>query len=186
MYAAGQRGVVKLSGMTAKVVEGEWIPFEGALPETVDRDKVYVLPTRGPSESSDHPRYTDTVRYLPKAARARNLPVEFATPSGTREYLAEYSIDPETWSLGLACFQMASDWLILTVTLFIEQRAEHQGWTPAEAEQLPLKVSVAETETGRTFEVEGRGAEVIEALKVLQHSPAGHKKKKNKKKKKDD
>lgn len=166
--------------MTALVIEGEWIPLDGALPETVDRDKVYVVPTRGPSEGSGNPRYTDTVRYLPKAARARDLPVEFATPSGTREYLAEYSVDPETWSLELACFQMASDWLILTVTLFIAHRAEHQGWTPAEAEQLPLKVSVAETETGRTFEVEGSGAEVIEALKVLQRSPAEHKRTKKK------
>ena len=166
--------------MAALVIEGEWVPLDGALPKTVDRHKVYVIPTRGPSESSGNPRYTDTVRYLPKAARARDLPVEFATPSGTREYLSEYSVDPETWALGLACLQMSSDWLILTVTLFIAHRAEYQGWTPTEVEKLPLKVFVAETETGRTFEIEGSGAEVIEALKVLQHGPVEHKRRKKK------
>lgn len=171
MYPAGSHPIVRLSGMTALVVEGQWVPLDGALPETVDRDKVYVLPTRAPSDGSEKPRYTDTVRYLPKAARARNLPVEFATPSGSREYLAEYSVDPETWSLTLACFQMANDWLLMTVTLFMAHRAERQGWTSDESALLPLKVSVAETETGRTFEIEGNGAEVIEALKVLQQSP---------------
>lgn len=139
-----------------------------ALPEAVDPAKVYVLPTRDPSEGSETPRYTDTVRYLPKMARGRNIPVEFSTPSGTREYLSEYSVDPEVWSIALACFQMANDWLILTVTLFIAHRAERQGWAPPEAERLPLKVSIAETATGRTVEVEGSGAEVIQALEALQ------------------
>lgn len=161
--------------MTARIIEGEWIPLDGVLPETVDPNKLYVMPTRSPSEGSGSPRYTDMVRYLPKAARSRNLPLEFATPSGKREYLAEYSVDPDTWSLGLACLQMANGWIIMAVTLFITQRAEHQGWTPAEAEQLPLKVSIVETETGRTVEVEGSGIEVIEALKVIQRSPVERK-----------
>src|SRR5665647_2175352 len=154
--------------MTARITEGEWTPLLGSLPETVNADTVYVIPTRAPAEGSDAPRYTDTVRYLPKVARSKEVPVEFATPSGTREYLAQYSIDPEMWSLGLACLQMASDWLILTVTLFISYRADSQGWKPEEAEQLPLKVTVAETSTSRNYEIEGSGAEVVEALKVLQ------------------
>lgn len=110
--------------MTARITEGEWTPLPGSLPETVNADTVYVIPTRAPAEGSDTPRYTDTVRYLPKVARSKDVPVEFATPSGTREYLAEFSIDPEMWSLGLACLQVASDWLILTVTLFISYRAD--------------------------------------------------------------
>lgn len=154
--------------MTAQIIEDEWVPLDGALPATVDPNKLYVMPTRSPSEGSGSPRYTDMVRYLPKAARDQNLPLEFATPREKREYLAEYSVDPDTWSLGLACLQMANDWIVMTVTLFITQRAKQQGWTPAEAEQLPLKVSIAETETGRTVEVEGSGVEVVEALKVIQ------------------
>ena len=168
--------------MTARVTEGEWTPPFGSLPEIVHADTVYVLPTRAPAEGSDTPRYTDTVRYLPKVARFNNVPVEFATRSGTREYLAEYSVSPDTWSLGLACLQMANDWLIMTVTLFISYRAESQGWEQAEAGQLPLKVTVAETSTGRTFEIEGSGAEVVEALKELQRGRgrAGKDKKKGK------
>jgi hypothetical protein len=134
----------------------------------VNADTVYVIPTRAPAEGSDTPRYTDTVRYLPKVARSRGVPVEFATPSGTREYLAEFSVDPEMWSLGLACLQAASDWLILTVTIFISHRADSQGWKPEEAEQLPLKVTVAETSTGRNYQIEGSGTEVVAALRELQ------------------
>lgn len=159
--------------MTARIIEGTWTPLPGSLPDTVNADTVYVIPTRAPGSGSEMPRYTDTVRYLPKVARAAGAPVEFATPSGTREYLAEYSVDPEMWSLGLACLQMASDWLILTVTLFISYRADCQGWEQEEAEQLPLRVSVAETSTGRNYEIEGRGAEVIEALKALQQGQVG-------------
>lgn len=154
--------------MTAQISEGKWNPLPGSLPDTVNANTIYVIPTRVPAEGSDTPRYTDTVRYLPKLARSEGAPVEFATPSGTREYLAEYSVDPETWSLGLACLQMASDWLILTVTLFISHRAESQGWKQEEGNNLPLRVTVAETSTGRNYEVEGSGAEVVEALKVLQ------------------
>lgn len=154
--------------MTAHITEGEWTPLPGSLPDTVDAETVYVLPTRLPAESGDLPRYTDTVRYLPKLARAEDAPVEFATPSGTREFLAEYSVDPERWSLALACLQMANAWLIFTVTNYISYRADSQGWTPDEAAELPLKVSVAETSTGRNYEIEGSGSDVVEALKVLQ------------------
>lgn len=115
-------------------------------------------------------RYTEQVRYLPKAARAAGVPVEFSMPEGTRKYLSEYSIDPETWSLGIACLTMASDWLILTVSLFVGQRSTAQGWTIEEAKKLPLKVQVAETETGLNYEIEGEGDEVIAALRELQRS----------------
>lgn len=154
--------------MAARITEGEWAPLPGALPETVGADLVYVIPTRAPAEGSNTPRYTDTVRYLPKLARSENVPVEFATPSGRREYLAEYSIDPEIWSLGLACLQITNAWLIVAITHFISHRADSQGWTREEVAQLPLKVTVAETSTGRNYEIEGSGAEVVEALKVLQ------------------
>lgn len=154
--------------MTVRITEGQWEPLPGALPETVNADTIYVIPTRMPGEGRDTPRYTDTVRFLPKIARSAGVPVEFATPSDSREYLAEYSIDPEMWSLGLACLQMASDWLLVSVTLFISHRAESQGWKKEEANELPLRVTVAETSTGRNYEVEGTGTEVIEALRVLQ------------------
>ena len=101
--------------MTARITEGEWTLLPGSLPETVNADTVYVIPTRAPAEGSDTPRYTDNVRYLPKVARSKDAPVKFATPSDTRRYLAEYSIDPEMWALGLACLQMTNDWLIYTV-----------------------------------------------------------------------
>lgn len=159
--------------MTARVTEGEWAPLPGSLPEIVNADTIYVIPTRAPAGDSDTPRYTDTVRYLPKVARSKGAPVEFATPSGSREYLAEYSIDPEMWSLGLACLQMTSDWLILTVTLFVSYRADSQGWNQEEASRLPLRLTVAETSTGRNYEIEGSGADVVEALKVLQHRQGG-------------
>jgi hypothetical protein len=158
--------------MTALITEGEWTPLDGALPETVDADKVYLIPTRTTVQTMEGAEpelcYTDNVRYLPKAARASGLPLEFSQPEGERHYLQEFSVDPEMWSLGLTLLTMASDWLILTVSLFISQRAGHQGWTEMQAHNLPLRVYVAETETGRDIELEGSGADVIEALKMLQ------------------
>lgn len=154
--------------MTARISEGEWTPLPGSLPANIKPGTVYVLPTRAPAAGSETPQYAANVRYLPKLARAADAPVEFATPSGTREYLAEYSVEPEMWSLGLACLQLASDWLVFTVSTFINYRADSQGWKRDEAVQLPLRVTVAETSTGRNYAIEGSGAEVVEALRVLQ------------------
>lgn len=159
-----------LQVMTANITEGEWKPLPGAMPENMEPDKVYVIPTRRPAngdDMNDAPRYTDNVRYLPKQARAAGLPVEFATPEGTRKYLQEFSIDPNTWALGIAVLTIASDWLVLTVERFIHTRANAQGWTDTEALELPLKVSIAETSTSRHVEIEGSGSEVLEALRVL-------------------
>jgi hypothetical protein len=158
-----------LPGMTANITEGHWIPLPGALPEDPHPEKVYVIPTRKPldDDGDDTPRYTDNVRFLPKEARAAGIPVEFATPEGTRKYLQEFSIDPEMWSLGLALLTLASDWLIFTVEQFINTRAKAQGWSDEAARELPLKVSIAETSTSRNIEIEGSGADVLEALRVL-------------------
>jgi hypothetical protein len=158
-----------LRGMTANITEGEWSPLPGAMPENVQPDKVYVIPTRKPvnDDGDGTPRYTDNVRYLPKEARAAGVPVEFATPEGTRKYLQEFSIDPEMWALGLALLTITSDWLVFTVEQFIHTRARAQGWTDERARELPLKVSIAETSTSRNIEVEGSGADVLEALRVL-------------------
>lgn len=180
--------------MTARITEGEWTPLEGALPSTVDADKVYLIPTRVAMQNDEGAEaelcYTDAVRYLPKAARAGGLPLEFSQPTDKRRYLQEFSADPEMWSLGLSLVSLASDWLILTVTLFIAHRADRQGWTSAQAQGLPLLVLVAETETGRNIQVEGTGSEVIEALRVLQREAVTRKNKgkkgnKDKKDKKD-
>jgi hypothetical protein len=157
--------------MAAHVSEDAWAPMPGALPTRLDPDTIYIIPTRKAVQAGDGGLdlcFTDTVRYLPKAARAQGLPVEFSQVDGERRYLQEFSISPETWSLGLALMNMTSDWLILTVSLFIAHRAEHQGWSSDEAQELPLKVSVAETVTGRNYQIEGSGADVIEALRVLQ------------------
>ena len=158
--------------MTVRINEHGWTPLDGAIPETLDADKVYLIPTRTAVQTAEGAKpelcYTDNVRYLPKAARARNLPLEFSQREGERHYLQEFSIDPEMWSLGLAVLTMASDWLILTVSLFISQRADNQGWTDEQAQELPLRVYVAETQTGRNIEIEGSSTDVIEALKVLQ------------------
>lgn len=158
-----------LRSMTARITEGVWSPLPGAMPENVQPDKVYVIPTRKPKDDNgdETPRYTDNVRYLPKEARAAGIPVEFATSTSTRKYLQEFSIDPEMWALGLAILSITSDWLVFTVEQFISTRAKTQGWAGEKAQELPLKVSIAETSTSRNIEVEGSGADVLEALRIL-------------------
>ncbi|MGN7860061.1 hypothetical protein ACTJI8_05740 [Microbacterium sp. 22303] len=157
--------------MVAKLTTLGWTPLPGAIPETVLPDTVYVIPTRTAMPSGDvvdgELRYTEHVRYLPKAARAVGLPVEFSMAEGTRKYLSEYSVDPETWALGLACLTMANDWLIAVVSLFIGERAKFQGWTAEEATRLPLRLKVVETETELNYEIEGEGADVLAALREL-------------------
>lgn len=175
--------------MTAKVITGAWAPLPGSLPAEAGPDKIYVIPTRKPGDeaSGDIPRYTDSVRYLPKEARAAGLPVEFSMPEGSRKYLQEFSIDPEMWSLGLALVAMSSDWLILTVGLFIEMRSKVQGWTSEEAHQLPLKVSIAKIDessgVSETYEIEGAGTEVLEALRILKKEESSEKSKRGRNKK---
>lgn len=88
---------------------------------------------------------------------------------------------------------MTSDWLIFTVSLFIDSRAKSQGWSRPEAETLPLKVSIVKmNEDGsasKTYEIEGSGADVIEALLNLpkidldEDKPAEKKKRQRQKKK---
>lgn len=160
--------------MVAKLTTHSWSPLPGAVPEKVQPDTVYVIPTRTAVPIGDvvdgELRYTEHVRYLPKAARAAGLPVEFSMAEGARKYLSEFSIDPETWALGLACLTMASDWLIAVVSLFIGERARTQGWTMEEAARLPLKLKVAETETQLNYEIEGEGADVLAALRELSAS----------------
>jgi len=168
--------------MTAKVTIGGWTPLPGSLPAQGELDKVYVIPTRKPGgeATGDFPHYTDNVRYLPKEARAADLPVEFSIPEGSRKYLQEFSIDPEMWSLGLALLTMTSDWLILTVGLFIEMRSKSQGWTSEEAHELPLKVSIVKMDesssVSETYELEGTGTEVLEALRILKKEESSKKK----------
>ncbi|UJH70444.1 hypothetical protein [Ornithinimicrobium sp. INDO-MA30-4] len=157
--------------MTARVSNDQWEPLQGALPQATEVGRVYVIPTRTSGGSNTRDRvelyYPDNVRYLPKAARLQNLPVEFSQPEGGRHYVQEFGVDPETWSLGLAFLSLANDWLILTVSLFIAHRADLQGWTTEQAEQLPLKVLISETGTLRNWQIEGSGSEVLEALRIL-------------------
>lgn len=157
--------------MSAQVSEGEWVPLPGAVPDVLDPETIYVIPTRSPLNAEGVPRYTESVRLLPKKARAAKVPVEFSVPSGSREYLAEYSVEPEVWVLGLACLQLANDWLIVAVSHFISLRAQAQGWTAKEAQQRPLRVLVSETESSRNFQIEGSGDDVLKALKLLQKDP---------------
>lgn len=176
--------------MAAKLTVGAWAPLPGALPVHPENDKVYVIPTRARVDGvEDLPRYTEHVRYLPKEARAAGLPVEFSLPEGSRKYLQEFSIDPEMWALGLALLTIANDWLIATVIQFIELRAKSQGWTSDQAKQLPLKVSIVklDEEGGRseTYEIEGSGTEVIDALRTLRELEPGTGKRALKKEKKE-
>lgn len=157
--------------MTATITTSNWAPLPGAVPETVQRDRVYVIPTRTAnptgSTAQSNLRYTEHVRFFPKAARAAGLPVEFSMPDGHRKFLSEYSIDPEMWALGIACLTMANDWIISAVTLFLSERGATQGWSDDETKRLPLKLRVAETETETNYEIEGEGEDVLAALREL-------------------
>jgi len=140
------------------------------MPETLSPETVYVLPTHSPvsDDGDETPRYADHVRYLPKEARNAGASVEFATPAESRKYVQHFSIDPDTWTLALAVITIASDWLIFTIEQFIALRSRNQGWGEEEGKELPLKIRIAETSTSRNIEAEGKGTDVLEALRILQ------------------
>lgn len=160
--------------MTARVSRDDWNPIDGALPTAPVDDTVYVVPTRPiiDGKIDKYPLYTEHVRYLPKAARAESAPVVFSIPEEGRNFISEFSADVETWQLALAVVTILNDWLIFTVGMYIGGRAKSRGDTIEQAEKLPLRVTVAETDKKgrplRTFTVEGAGHEVVEALRELQ------------------
>ena len=160
--------------MSIEIRLDEWAPLDGSLPTEPNDDTVYVVPTRPiiDGKIDKYPLYTDHVRYLPKAARAESAPVTFSIPEGGRNFISEFSADVETWQLALAVATILNDWLIFTVGMYIGSRAKSRGDTIEQAEKLPLRVTVAETDKKgrplRTFTVEGAGDEVIEALRQLQ------------------
>ena len=93
--------------MTARVTANQWTPLPGSLPVSVEAGKVYVIPTRSVGPRDDGAIqlcYPDNVRYLPKAARANGLPVEFSLPEATLEHLQEFiRLIPRCGRLDSAC-----------------------------------------------------------------------------------
>lgn len=158
---------------TSDVIQREWAPLSGSLPSSPEADKVYVLPTRyrAGDDEQNSPLYTDMVRYVPKDARAAGIPVEFSLPSNARNYLSEYAIDPITASIAIACVQVISDWVILAVEIFRENRARAAGLTTEQSSSMPLRVSIAKLDPSsgavEGVELEGPGDAVLEALKDL-------------------
>ncbi len=157
--------------MTATVTTGGWTPLPGSLPTGVEADTVYVVPMREPvGNDGSVPRYTDTVRYLPRDARAAGASIEFSMPEGSRAYLQEFNA-AEVWAIGLAAASLANAWLVLAVELLVERRRSSEGWTSEQANALPLKISVARLDDGaavlETYQIEGRSEDVLEALRAL-------------------
>jgi hypothetical protein len=157
--------------MTATVTAGGWTPLPGSLPISVEADTIYVVPTRATvGDEGGVPRYSDTVRYLPKDARAAGASIEFSVPEGSRVFLQEFSA-VEVWSIALAAASLANTWLVLAVQLLIERRQSSEGWTSEQANSLPLNVSVAKLDDGaavlETFRIEGRSDDVLGALRAL-------------------
>lgn len=164
--------------MTERVLMRPWNPDVAGLPAAAEADKVYVLPTRYAAGGAA-PRkvlYTDMVRYVPKEARAAGYPVEFSISKKDRAYLSEYSIDPITLAIALACIGPINDWIILTVDLFLRNRGKLSGYSEGQTAKMPLRVSVAEMDLEskcvKGIEIEGPGDDVLEALKQLKNPEA--------------
>jgi hypothetical protein len=156
--------------MSNKVVKREWSPLQGSLPGNPEDGKVYILPTRYPAGTDPIPVpfYVEDVRYVPKSARRNKIPVEFAHSGSDRVFLSEFSGDPSTWEIALAFVNIANDWLIAAVQLFIQTRGAQLGFTEEQVENHPLRVSVAKIESSgqvlEGIEIEGEAKDVNAAL----------------------
>lgn len=159
--------------MTNNVIQREWAPLPGSLPTNPQADTIYLLPTRfaAGGDVQGPPLYTDVVRYVPKECRAVGIPIEFSLSGDKRKYLSEYAVDPVTVSIALMCVSVISDWLIMAVEIFFENKARKDGNTQEEAESMPLRVSIAklDPDSGAVegVQLEGSKGAVLEALREL-------------------
>lgn len=159
--------------MTGEMELRGWVPADGSLPRQAESGTVYVLPTRVPPEvvgPGGVPMYSDNVRYMPKVGRAAGIAVEFSVPSDERQFLAEYSAN-SFLDVALALVGPLNDYLIMAVQAFFRHRAKVAGHTEESAQDLPLRLSIAELDTNsglvKGIQLEGRREDVIATLKLL-------------------
>jgi hypothetical protein len=159
--------------MVEPVVQRPWTPLPRSLPADPLADTLYLVPTRAPMRDDDNsvPLYTDTVRFVPKEARADGVPLQFAVSTDSRRFLSEFSADASTWTLALAFVGPLNAWVIYSVQSFLAHRAARLGFEKDEGLNRPLRLSIAEMDITAGLisglEIEGTGAEVIETLKTL-------------------
>lgn len=149
-----------------------WSPEVEVDTDALVMHTVYVLPTRTvivdelPVEVFD-----DSVRFLPKYARAAGAQVQFAPIPGDRRFLSEYSHDPGVWQLALTCFGFVNDWLIVAVNAWITSRCQVTGLSESEALEHEMEVEIAEWKPKKGkfvgLRVKGRGSDVIAAIREL-------------------
>ena len=151
-----------------------WEPDRDGLPDTLEPDHVYLLPTATGAGESRALKYREEQRMLPKYARANNIPLEFAKSGEKRIFLSEFSADVESLSIALAAIGWVSDWTIAAVTLAL---AEFKGRLGRDSHDVHLSVSIAELRDDRTvvrgLKMSGDSSSVLEALRILKDSPDG-------------
>ena len=159
--------------MTEGLVQRDWVPLPGSLPPVAESGTLYLLPTRMPAGGAlvTAPMYLAENRFFPKEARAEGIRAQFSLDRDSRKFLSEFSADASTWALALALIGPITDWVVLGIELFIRGRGRELGYEDEDAKSQKLKVSIAELDQGSSFvrglEIEGRGADVLEALRTI-------------------
>lgn len=157
--------------MLNQIKKTEWAPPLDSLPTDPQDEIIYLLPTRHPAgtDKSGIPYYSDSIRYLPKLARPKGIPIEFSKSGEDRVFLAEYSVDPISLTIVIAVTQMINPWLILAVDFFLTTKAKEYDLNEEEINNCNLKVNIAELnpKSIRGIEIEGKSEDVLKAIKEI-------------------
>ncbi|MBB4667828.1 hypothetical protein BKA24_002537 [Microbacterium marinum] len=149
-----------------------WTPEVEMDTDALVMHTVYVLPTRTVVvDELPVTVFDDSVRFLPKYARAAGAEVQFAPIPGDRRFVSEYSHDPGVWELALTCYGFLNDWLIMAVTAWITSRCQVTGLSESEALEREMELEIAEWKPKKGkfvgLRVKGRGSDVIDAIREL-------------------
>lgn len=158
--------------LSSRVLVEPWIPGVEIDAGSMLPDTIYVLPTRTiAANGSPTVVFDDSVRFLPKYARAAGVPTQFAPIQSDRRFLSEYSSDPGVWELALTCVGFLNDWLIMAVNAWLTSRCQVTGLSESEAMEHEMEIEIAEWKPKKGkfvgLRIRGRGADVVDALREL-------------------
>lgn len=135
-------------------------------------ETIYVLPTRTISvDGTPTVVFDDSVRFLPKFARAAGAPTEFAPIPTDRRFLSEYSHDPGVWELALTFIGFFNDWLIMAVNAWLASRSQLTGLSESEVMEQEMEIEIAEWKPKKGqfvgLRIRGKGTDVVNAIREL-------------------
>lgn len=155
--------------MSEPCVVRSWdIPI-GILPDSVDPDRLYILPSR--PDRSGMLAYPTEVMYIQKGAASCGAAIEYSVDSQDRRFVDHFSAvsAAEVW---LAFAGPITDMVLFGLTYAVSALAKrHAGGEPDR--EVPVRIAIAELDTvggtHRGIVIEGNVDDVQKAIRELKN-----------------